>query len=61
MYSVKTRFFAPQITYLLVIKSVGNVPYNMGEDTLIDVFKKVGQVVGFRYECHIDVWEYHRR
>ncbi|KAF8580784.1 hypothetical protein K439DRAFT_1414977 [Ramaria rubella] len=27
---------------------VGNVPYNMSEDTLIDVFKKVGQVVGFR-------------
>jgi RNA recognition motif-containing protein len=29
--------------------SVGNVPYNMKEDTLIDVFKKVGTVVGFRY------------
>jgi len=28
---------------------VGNVPYNMGEDQLIDVFKSVGQVVGFRY------------
>ncbi|KAJ6588366.1 hypothetical protein B0H19DRAFT_1098954 [Mycena capillaripes] len=27
---------------------VGNVPYNMGEDALIDVFKSVGQVVGFR-------------
>ncbi|KAI0643826.1 hypothetical protein C8Q79DRAFT_976998 [Trametes meyenii] len=27
---------------------VGNVPYNMGEDQLIDVFKSVGQVVGFR-------------
>jgi len=27
---------------------VGNVPYNMNEDTLIDVFKKVGTVVGFR-------------
>lgn len=29
--------------------SVGNVPYNMGEDQLIDVFKSVGQVIGFRY------------
>ncbi|KAH9994558.1 hinge domain of cleavage stimulation factor subunit 2-domain-containing protein [Russula compacta] len=28
---------------------VGNVPYNMGEEQLIDVFKSVGQVVGFRY------------
>ncbi|EIW53479.1 uncharacterized protein TRAVEDRAFT_60908 [Trametes versicolor FP-101664 SS1] len=27
---------------------VGNVPYNMGEDSLIDVFKSVGQVVGLR-------------
>ncbi|KAJ6591041.1 hypothetical protein DFH09DRAFT_191955 [Mycena vulgaris] len=27
---------------------VGNVPYTMGEDALIDVFKSVGQVVGFR-------------
>ncbi|KAJ3503886.1 hypothetical protein NLJ89_g8232 [Agrocybe chaxingu] len=27
---------------------VGNVPYNMGEDQLIDVFKSVGQVAGFR-------------
>ncbi|KAF9045242.1 hypothetical protein BJ165DRAFT_1415368 [Panaeolus papilionaceus] len=27
---------------------VGNVPYNMGEDQLIEVFKSVGQVVGFR-------------
>ncbi|KAJ7216641.1 hypothetical protein GGX14DRAFT_605644 [Mycena pura] len=27
---------------------VGNVPYNMGEEALIDVFKSVGQVVGFR-------------
>lgn len=27
---------------------VGNVPYNMGEEQLIDVFKTVGQVVGFR-------------
>ncbi|TFK31498.1 hinge domain of cleavage stimulation factor subunit 2-domain-containing protein [Crucibulum laeve] len=27
---------------------VGNVPYNMGEDQLIDIFKSVGQVVGFR-------------
>ncbi|KAJ7852280.1 hypothetical protein B0H13DRAFT_2084042, partial [Mycena leptocephala] len=27
---------------------VGNVPYNMGEDALIDVFKSVGQVIGFR-------------
>lgn len=27
---------------------VGNVPYNMGEDQLIDAFKRVGQVVGFR-------------
>ncbi|KAF7366686.1 Protein related to Cleavage stimulation factor [Mycena sanguinolenta] len=27
---------------------VGNVPYNMSEDALIDVFKSVGQVVGFR-------------
>ncbi|EJD52091.1 hypothetical protein AURDEDRAFT_142864 [Auricularia subglabra TFB-10046 SS5] len=27
---------------------VGNVPYNMGEEQLIDVFKNVGQVVGFR-------------
>ncbi|TEB26827.1 hypothetical protein FA13DRAFT_995537 [Coprinellus micaceus] len=27
---------------------VGNVPYNMGEDQLIDVFKSVGQVIGFR-------------
>ncbi|KAG7442910.1 uncharacterized protein BT62DRAFT_935636 [Guyanagaster necrorhizus] len=27
---------------------VGNVPYNMGEEQLIDVFKSVGQVVGFR-------------
>lgn len=30
-------------------QSVGNVPYNMSEDALIDVFKRVGQVVGFRY------------
>lgn len=30
---------------------VGNVPYTMGEEQLIDVFKSVGQVVGFRY-CH---------
>lgn len=28
--------------------TVGNVPYNMGEDQLIDVFKSAGQVVGFR-------------
>ncbi|KAI8990744.1 hypothetical protein BD414DRAFT_484662 [Trametes punicea] len=27
---------------------VGNVPYNMAEDQLIDVFKSVGQVVGLR-------------
>ncbi|KAJ7756943.1 hypothetical protein B0H16DRAFT_1537493 [Mycena metata] len=27
---------------------VGNVPYNMGEEALIDVFKSVGQVIGFR-------------
>jgi len=27
---------------------VGNVPYNMGEEQLIEVFKSVGQVVGFR-------------
>ncbi|KAJ3744559.1 hypothetical protein EV360DRAFT_97835 [Lentinula raphanica] len=27
---------------------VGNVPYNMGEEQLIDVFKSVGQVVKFR-------------
>ncbi|OCH92767.1 hypothetical protein OBBRIDRAFT_886010 [Obba rivulosa] len=27
---------------------VGNVPYNMAEDSLIDVFKTVGTVVGFR-------------
>ncbi|GBE83597.1 Uncharacterized RNA-binding protein [Sparassis crispa] len=27
---------------------VGNVPYTMGEEQLIDVFKSVGQVVGFR-------------
>ncbi|KAF8153242.1 hypothetical protein B0H34DRAFT_722769 [Crassisporium funariophilum] len=27
---------------------VGNVPYNMGEDQLIEVFKSVGQVIGFR-------------
>ncbi|ESK89414.1 hypothetical protein Moror_16189 [Moniliophthora roreri MCA 2997] len=27
---------------------VGNVPYNMGEEQLIDVFKSVGQVIGFR-------------
>ncbi|EDR10275.1 uncharacterized protein LACBIDRAFT_178467 [Laccaria bicolor S238N-H82] len=27
---------------------VGNVPYNMAEDQLIDVFKSVGQVIGFR-------------
>jgi hypothetical protein len=30
------------------LSSVGNVPYNMGEDQLIDVFKSVGQVIGFR-------------
>ncbi|EKM56704.1 uncharacterized protein PHACADRAFT_93372, partial [Phanerochaete carnosa HHB-10118-sp] len=27
---------------------VGNVPYNMAEEQLIDAFKSVGQVVGFR-------------
>ncbi|KAF8889221.1 hypothetical protein CPB85DRAFT_1333938 [Mucidula mucida] len=27
---------------------VGNVPYNMGEDQLTDIFRSVGQVVGFR-------------
>ncbi|KAJ7821168.1 hypothetical protein B0H13DRAFT_2377533 [Mycena leptocephala] len=27
---------------------VGNVPYNTGEQALIDVFKSVGQVIGFR-------------
>ncbi|TRM67047.1 hypothetical protein BD626DRAFT_484591 [Schizophyllum amplum] len=27
---------------------VGNVPYNMSEEELIDVFKSVGEVVGFR-------------
>lgn len=27
---------------------VGNVPYDMGEEQLIEVFKSVGQVVGFR-------------
>jgi cleavage stimulation factor subunit 2 len=27
---------------------VGNVPYNMGEEQLVEVFKSVGQVVGFR-------------
>ncbi|TCD62134.1 Cleavage stimulation factor subunit 2 tau variant [Steccherinum ochraceum] len=27
---------------------VGNVPYNMGEEQLIEAFKTVGQVVGFR-------------
>ncbi|KDQ50939.1 hypothetical protein JAAARDRAFT_73906 [Jaapia argillacea MUCL 33604] len=27
---------------------VGNVPYTMGEEQLIEVFKSVGQVVGFR-------------
>ncbi|KII91812.1 hypothetical protein PLICRDRAFT_90058 [Plicaturopsis crispa FD-325 SS-3] len=27
---------------------VGNVPYNMGEEQLIDVFRSAGQVVGFR-------------
>jgi hypothetical protein len=31
-----------------VPNSVGNVPYNMGEEQLIDVFKSVGQVIGFR-------------
>lgn len=34
---------------LLNFTTVGNVPYNMGEDQLIDAFKSVGQVVGFRY------------
>ena len=33
----------------LMTKAVGNVPYNMGEEQLIEVFKSVGQVVGFRY------------
>ncbi|KAI6020164.1 hypothetical protein PISMIDRAFT_204090 [Pisolithus microcarpus 441] len=28
--------------------AVGNVPYHMGEEQLIEVFKTVGQVVGFR-------------
>ncbi|KAF9011878.1 hypothetical protein BDQ17DRAFT_1537699 [Cyathus striatus] len=28
--------------------AVGNVPYTMGEEQLIDVFKSVGQVIGFR-------------
>ncbi|KNZ81118.1 Cleavage stimulation factor subunit 2 [Termitomyces sp. J132] len=32
----------------LIYLPVGNVPYNMGEDQLIDVFKSVGQVIGFR-------------
>ncbi|KAI0080420.1 hypothetical protein K474DRAFT_1689233 [Panus rudis PR-1116 ss-1] len=27
---------------------VGNVPYNMGEEQLIEAFKSVGQVIGFR-------------
>ncbi|KAJ7653315.1 hypothetical protein DFH06DRAFT_1205290 [Mycena polygramma] len=27
---------------------VGNIPYNMSEDALIDIFKSVGSVVGFR-------------
>jgi hypothetical protein len=32
--------------------AVGNVPYTMGEEQLINTFKSVGQVVGFRY-CHL--------
>lgn len=50
--------------------TVGNVPYNMGEvrsqkfvqrvsddvvqEQLIEVFKNVGQVVGFRYHVQLD-------
>ena len=45
----------PSITgFRVYAASVGNVPYNMGEDQLIDVFKSVGQVIGFRYCCYLD-------
>jgi hypothetical protein len=37
------------VNAMLIDSSVGNVPYNMGEEQLIDAFKSVGQVVGFRY------------
>lgn len=28
--------------------TVGNIPYDMSEEQLIDVFREVGTVVGFR-------------
>ena len=37
------------VNAMLINPLVGNVPYNMGEEQLIDAFKSVGQVVGFRY------------
>ena len=39
--------FWPRL-YCFLHALVGNVPYNMGEEQLIDVFKSVGQVIGFR-------------
>ncbi|KAH9942057.1 hypothetical protein B0H21DRAFT_751451 [Amylocystis lapponica] len=53
--AIHAHFLQPTITMsgLSKVVFVGNVPYNMGEEQLIDVFKTVGQVVGFRYCARI--------
>lgn len=30
---------------------VGNIPFEMSEEQIIDIFKEVGPVVAFRYGC----------
>lgn len=51
-------FYPLHLLFLLSYRfTVGNVPYNMGEDQLIDVFKSVGQVVGFRYHIQERLFE----
>ena len=47
--SFGAQFQHHQQNWFLYSISVSNVPYNMGEDQLIDVFNSVGQVIGFRY------------
>lgn len=31
---------------------VGNIPFEMSEEQIIDIFKEVGPVVAFRYPVH---------
>lgn len=48
-YSVHWQHFAECNVGFFCFFLVGNVPYNMNEESLIEIFKRVGTVVGFRY------------